>query len=75
MKIPRLKPDWDKPLCEVVLWDMASTCQYVQNSHSRKMGFPVRRVAMRVCTLGANIKMTDGVMHKCQAVDHEGNVE
>ena len=72
MNIPTLKPDGINPPSEVVLWDTDSTNHYVRIGHAEKMGFPTRRENMRVCTIGGDIKVIDGILFQCQIVNGGG---
>ena len=75
MRIPCLRQSYKGYNFETVLFDTASSDNYVWKSHAKKMVFPSWKETMRVSTLGGAIKVIYGVVYQCQIKDLDGKKE
>ena len=73
MKIPRMDYNTFKGH-KVILWDTASTENYVWKAHVEEMGFSGREEKMFVMTLGGDIKIIDRVIYVCKIRDLNSRV-
>ena len=65
MRLPCLLLHKEEKNYETMLWDTASTHNYVRKGHTEEMGFPSRSKEIRICTIGSEVKAIDGVIYKC----------